>query len=486
MAPAVTAAAAGSAPAVTPGSDRDACVIDMHAEAFGRLGDHVAEAVGAAGPQWEDRAVAVVQALLGAWEADRVLAQLCLISSVNGHGETLKLRRAAIEQIAELLADPPKARLVQASVLNAAIVGIWGLAFTRLTEDPDKPLDDLAGPAISILLAPFVGRRQAAARADRRGGFAEGAPTQRDRLVAAMGELVAEAGPAAIGVYHVCQRAGVSRRTFYELYVDREACLLDMFGVAQDRLVGCVAEAVVAVGAEWEDRAVAAARALVGTLCADRVLGYLCVVAPSGAGRDALVLQRATIDEIGRLLGEPPPIAVPTDVVLAAALGGVLEMLGRRLFDADPEAAQGDLAGAAIYTLLAPFIGRRRAVTRAGVLSDTTVFVARWTPSDAGADHQAGLLITELTRLTLEYLREHPGATNIAVARAVDVRHESQMSRHLARLQREGVVQRRKEGRTNAWRLTPRGEEAARSLRDLRSDGPRLTGSWAVAGQEQS
>lgn len=106
-----------------------------------------------------------------------------------------------------------------------------------------------------------------------------------------------------------------------------------------------------------------------------------------------------------------------------------------------------------------------QAVTRASVLGDPTVFVARWTPSDTT---EPTLLVTELTRLTLEYLDEHPDATNIAIARAVDVRHESQMSRHLARLRRAGIVQCRKEGRANAWRLTARGEDAARSVRDAR------------------
>jgi AcrR family transcriptional regulator len=298
----------------------------------------------------------------------------------------------------------------------------------------------------------------------QRSRLTHGAATQRERLVVAMGELVAELGDTAIGVHHVCQRAGISRRTFYELYVDRDACLRDTLGVAQDRLVGCVAEAVVTVGSDWEDRAVAVTRALVGTLCADAILGYLCVVAPLAAGREALVGQRATIDEIGRLLGEPPAIGVPTDMVLAAALGSVWELLRRQLTE-DDDAAGGDLGAAAVYALLAPFIGRRRAVTRASVLSDPTVFVARWTPSDTT---EPSLLVTELTRQTLEYLDEHPDATNIAIARAVDVRHESQMSRHLARLRRAGIVQRRKEGRSNAWQLTARGQDAARSVRAAR------------------
>jgi DNA-binding MarR family transcriptional regulator len=92
-----------------------------------------------------------------------------------------------------------------------------------------------------------------------------------------------------------------------------------------------------------------------------------------------------------------------------------------------------------------------------------------------------GLLVTELTGQTLRYLSRHSGAANIDIARAVDVRHESQMSRHLSRLERAGMVSRRKEGRTNAWVLTARGEEAARTLRDLRADAPRLTtDAWAA------
>ena len=95
------------------------------------------------------------------------------------------------------------------------------------------------------------------------------------------------------------------------------------------------------------------------------ILGHLCVVAPLAAGRDALSLQRAAMDEIGRLLGEPPSVEPAADVVLAAALGGVWELLRRHLTE---EASQGDLTAAAIYALLTPFVGRRRAVIRASAL----------------------------------------------------------------------------------------------------------------------
>jgi DNA-binding MarR family transcriptional regulator len=138
--------------------------------------------------------------------------------------------------------------------------------------------------------------------------------------------------------------------------------------------------------------------------------------------------------------------------------------------------------------MLAPLAGRRQAAARAaGRGAGSAPYVTRWTPTVASGGDERGLLVTQLTGQTLRYLNGHPGAANIDVARAVDVRHESQISRHLGRLERAGMVSRRREGRANAWSLTARGEEAARSLRDLRSGAPRLTdGAWAAVDSEEA
>lgn len=338
-------------------------------------------------------------------------------------------------------------------------------------------------PAVMEAVEPKDGARAGTAAPEatvgaktRRSGHAYGLPTQRDRLVTAMGELTAEVGAPTVGVHHVCQRAGVSRRTFYDLFADRDACFVEALGEAQNRLVTHVAAAVGQAGPEWEDRVVAATRTLVVALCADRVLGHLCVVAPLAAGQDALALRRAGMDEVAKLLGPPPQIDVPADLVLAAALGGVWELLRHFLTD---DVAEHEVTSAAVNALLAPFVGRRRAAIRAQDPGDAVTYVTRWTPSVPEAE-TASVMLTELTRQTLHYLGSHPGATNVEVARAVDVRHESQMSRHLGRLESAGIVVRRKEGRSNAWRLTARGEEAARTLRDLRGDVARLTNSaWS-------
>jgi AcrR family transcriptional regulator len=320
----------------------------------------------------------------------------------------------------------------------------------------------------------------------RRNAQTYGVPTQRDRLVAAMGELTAEIGLAAVGVHHVCQRAGVSRRTFYDLYADRDACVVDTHEEAFGRLLGHLAEVVADAGAVWEDRAVAVTQALLGAWDADRVLAQLCLVSSVSGHPEALELRRTAMAQIAGLLADPPRQPMVEASVLGCAISGIWGLAFASLTE-KPDASLSDLAGVAIYLVVAPFAGRRHAAARAAGRGGTVAYVTRWTPAVVGGDDDRGLLVTELTSQTLRYLNGHPGAANIEIARAVDVRHESQMSRHLGRLERAGMVSRRREGRTNAWVLTARGEEAARTLRDLRADAPRLTGSsWSSVSSKEA
>ncbi len=129
-------------------------------------------------------------------------------------------------------------------------------------------------------------------------------------------------------------------------------------------------------------------------------------------------------------------------LVLAAGatVGTPLARLGRpRRRRRDPElATEPILAGEplepivapAVYTALAPFAGRRVASQRAANPPRISASRPRVvTPRRAPAVEQ--LQVTELTRQTVLHLVAHPEACNVDIARAVGVRHESQMSRHL-------------------------------------------------------
>ena len=66
---------------------------------------------------------------------------------------------------------------------------------------------------------------------------------QRARILAAMTEVAAERGAGNVTVAHVVSRSGVSRRTFYELFDDRETCFLAAFDAAAQRIAARVLSA---------------------------------------------------------------------------------------------------------------------------------------------------------------------------------------------------------------------------------------------------
>jgi AcrR family transcriptional regulator len=110
--------------------------------------------------------------------------------------------------------------------------------------------------------------------------------SQRGRLVDAMAQVVAEKGYAAATVADVVERAGVSRRTFYEQFEDKEACFLAAYDVGLTVVLNRISAAVEvsvperlppplsgghppAPGAAWRGRARAGVEAFLALLAAE-------------------------------------------------------------------------------------------------------------------------------------------------------------------------------------------------------------------------
>ncbi len=176
------------------------------------------------------------------------------------------------------------------------------------------------------------------------------AEVQRQRLLAAMAVVAGERGAANASVAHVVSRAGVSRRTFYELFEDREACFLAAF----DQAVAQASETVLPAyagqarpltrtphrggQAGWRERMRAGLAALLQFLDDEPGMARLVVVETLGAGPRALehrarVLAAliAAVDEgraeIGRARSpkEPPPLTAE------GVVGAVFAVLHARI-----------------------------------------------------------------------------------------------------------------------------------------------------------
>src|SRR3984893_12257478 len=101
-----------------------------------------------------------------------------------------------------------------------------------------------------------VNTREATARlGSRPGGLPRGQVTelQRRRMLAAAVDAVEEVGYARMTVAQVIGRARVSRKTFYDVFSDREDCFLTAFEQAIEQTRELVSEAY-DQGRDWPER----------------------------------------------------------------------------------------------------------------------------------------------------------------------------------------------------------------------------------------
>ncbi|MCV7216386.1 TetR/AcrR family transcriptional regulator [Mycobacterium crocinum] len=75
--------------------------------------------------------------------------------------------------------------------------------------------------------------------------------TPRQRLVDALADSIADISYSATTVADIVRRARTSRRTFYEYFTDREACLVALLADTNRRAVETISSAV-DPGAPWE------------------------------------------------------------------------------------------------------------------------------------------------------------------------------------------------------------------------------------------
>src|ERR1700735_4470455 len=126
------------------------------------------------------------------------------------------------------------------------------------------------------------------------GGRGEVAELQGARLLTAMVQEVSERGAANVSVGHVVGRSGVSRRTFYEIFDDREDCFLAAFEEALQNAAAVVVPAY-GTGGAWQTRVRAGLTALLGFLDSDRAAARLLIVESLASGPSALERRRQVV-----------------------------------------------------------------------------------------------------------------------------------------------------------------------------------------------
>ncbi len=308
---------------------------------------------------------------------------------------------------------------------------------------------------------------------------------QRTRIMSAMADAVIDREACSVTVADVVARAGISRRTFYEYFADREECFLCTFEWGMKRARAVMAEAY-ASESRWLDGIRTALAALLALMDEEPALARLCVVRALGGGAEVLQRRAEGLEVLcnfvdrGRLersTGPEPPAVTAEGVV-----GAVMSVVHTRLLAADltsngpgpNETPLLELLGQLMSLIVLPYMGA--AAARRELTRPTPAFGG---PSGIGDIPPEGLnlRLTYRTTRVLLAIGQRPGVNNREVADQAGIVDQGQISRLLNRLEGLGLIVNTSDGTTrgapNAWLLTARGEQAERGIHAQARQVPR-------------
>jgi AcrR family transcriptional regulator len=286
---------------------------------------------------------------------------------------------------------------------------------------------------------------------------------QRARIIAAAIAVASEHDVGGVTVSRVITKAGISRRTFYELFDDCADCLCATYEQILDR---AAARARPAYEAEkrWVDRVRAGLCAALEFFDERPEFARLCFLQAPTAGEQMLVCRARLVRSLGEALNEEFVAERSSRVLPAlisqAVIGGVLEILHTRLL-AEQKVELVELAGELMSVVVLPYLGP--AAARRELERRTPPPAAERSASGARptSPRRPPARLTYRTLLTLSTIAGNPGLSNREISDRVGIKDQGQISKLLSRLCELGLIENcgagQAHGVANAWRVATSG-----------------------------
>jgi AcrR family transcriptional regulator len=272
----------------------------------------------------------------------------------------------------------------------------------------------------------------------------------------------------------------VSRRTFSELFPNREECLAAVLEDLLARVEGELA-AIDLDGLAWSERVRTGLGAMLAFFDREPALARVCVVQALRGGprvlgrREQILSGLAAVVNEGR--GESARGGERTALTAEGLVGAAFAIVHARLLREESTPLTGllsELMGMIVLPYLGPAAARREQARPAPVPSRATRSHEMSDVLGAG-DPLRGtrMRLTYRTARVLEGVAElgwqGSDPSNRMVGEYAGVADAGQISKLLARLERAGLLVNRgaghSKGEPNAWSLTPKGELVTQSIR---------------------
>ncbi|HSZ68771.1 MAG TPA: TetR/AcrR family transcriptional regulator [Solirubrobacteraceae bacterium] len=299
----------------------------------------------------------------------------------------------------------------------------------------------------------------------------EVAEIQRTRLLAGALSALDEHGYAQMTVAQITRRSRVSRRTFYELFENREACLLALLEDAVAMIERELAAAELG-GLAWRERIHGGLWVILCFCDREAALARVLVDQSSQGGRrvlrrrDELQARLVAIVDEGRGGGARGAQCSP--LTAEGLVGAAVAIVGARLSYEQRREPLAGLLGELMSMVVLPYLG-------AAVASRERSRSAPALPVGNGARRESSrpvamerdplegvrMRMTYRTARVLAAIAAQPGVSNRLVGEHAGIHDQGQISKLLARLERLALVENAGEGHvkgeSNAWSLTRLG-----------------------------
>jgi AcrR family transcriptional regulator len=315
------------------------------------------------------------------------------------------------------------------------------------------------------------------------------AEIQRTRLLAGAVGAIEEHGYAGTTVAQITARSRISRRTFYELFANCEACLAallqNLYVLLEDELAGAGLDGLV-----WRERVRGGLLAILAFFDREPALARVCVVEALHGGplvlaqREAILTSLAAVLDQGR--GESARAADCGPLTGEGLVGAAFGIIHARLLRRDPRPLTGllgELMGMILLSYLGPAAARREQARPAPKTPPRSHRPRVFAGAERDPLQDIPMRVTYRTARVLQGIGEQPGVSNRGIADYAGIHDQGQISKLLARLQRLGLAENNGEGHSkgepNAWQLTPLGEHVAQrfSVNTNHSDSTRPSGA---------
>jgi AcrR family transcriptional regulator len=305
---------------------------------------------------------------------------------------------------------------------------------------------------------------------------------QRERIVGAMVEVVAEQGYRGASVGAVITRAGVSRRTFYRHFEGLQDCFAAVLEHGSELVKELVRAAY--VGQErWQDAVRWALASLLVFLDSKPQLAQVWLVESHAAGAWTLKYRELKMAELLEVIVEPWPFPDswrPPPMAVEGAFASVRTIVDNQML-ADNGRPLIELLGPLMGLATAPYLSVKEVahevecgeqLTRAIFSGEVSLPPLARAGVSSSASHGATMPAmlrnpnAHRARDCLRFVASHPDANNQQIAVGIGIEHKGQVSTLLRRLAGLGLLNKHAQGpgHPTTWRVTQDGQRTVHSL----------------------